>query len=106
MAVKPVSPPTVEDLAQQVETLREDISRMTELLGDFGRGKAADATDKASAAAADLRERAKSQARYLQANAQDYASQAEDFMRERPAASVGLAAGLGFLVGCLLSSRR
>ncbi len=78
---------TVDDLAAQIDTLKSDLSKLTHTLADFGVAKteAATASAKMKATEAQL--------------------QAEDFVRTQPATSIGLAAGLGFLVGMIASRR-
>lgn len=97
--------PTVDDLSAQLETLRADVSQLTSLLGDYGRDRADQAGKSAKQRVADLRSRAEDDAERLRARAGDLAHDAENFMHERPATAIGIAVGLGFLVG-LAASRR
>ncbi|WP_168201311.1 DUF883 family protein [Qingshengfaniella alkalisoli] len=97
--------PSVEDLAAQLDTLRGDIAHLTELMGDYGKDRVNKAGATAQKHAADLRARAEHDAERLQAQANEFAHDAEAFMRERPATTLGMAAALGFLVGILTSRR-
>lgn len=97
--------PTVEDLAAQLDTLRGDISHLTGLLGDYGRDRVEQAGKSAKQHAADFRARAETDVDRLRSRAGDLAGDAENFMHERPATAIGIAVGLGFLVG-LATSRR
>lgn len=97
--------PTVEDLAAQLDTLRGDISRLTELAADFGRDRAERAGESAQQHAANLRDRAERDAEQLRARASDLADNVEGFMHERPATTIGLAMAFGFLVGMMTSRR-
>lgn len=97
--------PTVDDLAAQLETLRGDMSQLTELLAGYGRDRAEQVGHSTMQRAADLRARAGQDVERLRARAGDIAHDAENFMHERPATAIGLAVALGFVVG-LVTSRR
>lgn len=96
---------TADDLAEQLAALREDVARLSELLGQYGRERAGDAVDEAERRAAALRAEMDRQADRLGAQARKAGDDAEEFMRERPGMSLAIAAGLGFLVGFLTSRR-
>ena len=94
-----------EELRAQVETLKQDLVGLAEAAGSAGAqtarqayGGAQRAGRRATAAAEDGYERAGERL-------DDAFSEAEDFVRERPAVAVGLAAGAGFLLAMCLSRR-
>lgn len=97
--------PTTEDLARQIETLKSDIANLTGVLSDLGRSKAGEFAGRARSHADDLQSRAHDQAAALRDTAEGAFEDAEAYVRRNPTTALGLAAGLGLLVG-LLTSRR
>ncbi len=90
--------PSVDELAQQIEELRSELKGLTELMSDLAEGRAAAGTAKRSEAT----ERA---ARLLNACADGLSQQAEKAVTRQPGIAIGIAAGLGCLVGLLLTRR-
>ncbi|MCX7566577.1 DUF883 domain-containing protein [Sulfitobacter sp. F26169L] len=90
---------TVEDLSAQMDVLKRDLSSLTQTLTEYGFAKTAAAKQSAKETAADLSAAGREKAALAQ-------MQAEDFVRTQPATALGLAAGLGFLVGLITTSRR
>ena len=103
------SEPTTDDLTAQIATLRGDVSALTELLGEFTKSKGAEITGAAKEKLSTLR--VETQARASAAT--DVASeqmtqlqgQANDFVKNQPATAMGVAAGIGFLIG-FMSGRK
>ncbi|WP_069298394.1 DUF883 family protein [Neptunicoccus sediminis] len=97
---------TVADLSAQIETLRKDLSALTGTINDLGKAKSAElteaATDRVEAAA---REKGAQTAQAVTDRAKEVHEQANDFVKSQPATALGIAAGLGFLVG-MLNARR
>ena len=85
--------PTTEDLSRQVDALKADISRLTETLGDFGKSKGREYQAEAKRRAYELRD-----------EAQGHVDDLESYVRTNPAQALGIAAGIGLLIG--LFSRR
>ena len=85
-----MSATTTEDLQQQVELLKAGISKLTESLGDYGRNKSREVQDEARRRADALRNDA--QAKY---------DDIESYVRQNPAQALGIAAGIGLLIGLL-----
>lgn len=90
--------PSVEDLARQIEELRGELKGLTDLLSDIAEGGSNAGPAKRSEAA----ERA---ARVLNACADGLSQQAEKAVTRQPGIAIGIAAGLGCLVGLLLTRR-
>jgi ElaB/YqjD/DUF883 family membrane-anchored ribosome-binding protein len=78
---------SVEDLSKQIDALKNDLSALTQTLADYGVAKSETAANAAKDKALEAQ------------------LHAEEFIRTQPATSLGLAAGLGFLVG-LITARR
>ncbi len=93
------------DLTDQIDVLRKDLSALTEIIADLGKAKgdaaiaaAKEKVDGVAESAADTAETARLHAMELQ-------GQANDFIKNQPATALGIAAGIGFLVG-FMGSRK
>ena len=93
--------PTTEDLARQVEALKADISRLTESLGDYGRSKGRRYKTEAQRRASGLRRDAEDRANALRHEAGDRYDEIEQYVQENPATALGIAAGIGLLIGLM-----
>lgn len=91
----------VSDLSAQIETLRNDLSDLTSIITDLGKAKGNEAVSAAKSKAADARDVVADQAEVARKQAAELQSQANEFVHNQPAAALGIAAGLGFLVGFL-----
>lgn len=80
----------IEHLSEQIAVLRQDISAISKSLGDLGASTKDAAIDSARQKAADLR-----------ASGEELSQQAVDAVRQQPTAAVGMAVGVGFLLGFL-----
>jgi ElaB/YqjD/DUF883 family membrane-anchored ribosome-binding protein len=97
--------PSVSDLAKQIETLQKDLGDLTSLMKDMGEAQAARLSEQAEAKVKELRDKGKHAAHAARDQAEDMHAQANAYIREQPATALGIAAGLGFLVGLLISRR-
>lgn len=97
--------PTTEDLAAQVETLKADIATLTKTLSNYGKSQGRHLAEVAKDGVHNARQKGEEQFENLKGQAADLSRQAEDFVSERPAVSLGIAAGAGFLVGMLTARR-
>lgn len=95
----------VEALAEQMRILRSDMAAITRTLGDLSVSTKDAAVRSAREKAADLRETGEEQLQHAQARAEELGQQAVDAVRKQPATAVGLAVGVGFLLG-FLSGRK
>lgn len=93
------------DLSTQVAVLRDDIATLTAIVAGYGKAQADQLQSAAAEKAAGLAKAGANAAHSAKATAEVAYSDAEDAIRANPATAVGIAAGLGFLVG-LLTSRR
>jgi len=89
---------TVEDLSTQIAILKDDIAALTSTMGDFGRTQAHSAAATAKSTAADLSQAGLEKALETQ-------EKAEEFVRTQPTTALGIAAGVGFLVGMITARR-
>jgi len=98
-------PPSTEDLARQIETLRADLSRIAETMGELARLRAEEQGDRLREARDHVGRMAEQEAQRIYRQAGEAMDHADTMIRERPAMAVGIAAGLGFLVG-LMTARK
>ncbi|MFT6676714.1 MAG: ElaB/YqjD/DUF883 family membrane-anchored ribosome-binding protein [Sulfitobacter sp.] len=96
---------TVADLNDQIETLRNDLSTLTGSIAELGKAKKSQLGDAAAHQVEIARQKGLDAADALGHRAKDAQHQAEDFVKTQPATALGIAAGVGFLVG-MMSSRR
>lgn len=87
------------DLTQQVETLRSDLAGLTEIIADLGKAQG----ERLGAAAAEKVKQAqdagKAAADVAAERAELARMQSTDFIRTQPATALGVAVGVGFLIG-------
>ncbi|WP_050524332.1 DUF883 family protein [Pseudorhodobacter wandonensis] len=93
------------DLSKQVAVLREDIANLTAIVSEYGKAQSGQIKSLVANKAADLADTGATAANAAKATAKVAYSEAEEKIRENPASAVGIAAGLGFLVGILTSRR-
>lgn len=89
----------IEQLSQQIATLREDISAISRTLSDLGGSTRDAAVDGARRKASELRQAGEQQLYSAQHQAEEMSQQAANAVRNQPATAVGLAVGVGFLLG-------
>lgn len=89
----------IDQLSQQIATLREDISAISKTLSGLGGSTRDAAVDSARRKVSELRHTGEQQLHAAQHRAEEMGQQAADAVRNQPAAAVGLAVGLGFLLG-------
>ncbi len=97
--------PTVEELSRQVEALRADIAAIAETLKGLGRAGTRAAADEVRDRAEHARAGAEARIEDVHARLDAALAEADRMARDRPATAMGIAAGLGFLVGLLLGRR-
>lgn len=85
---------SLEEISAQIEALKADLAGLTDAVGHYGKGRYREA-----------RSEAERHARHVRSEAEDYGRQAQDFIRDQPATALGLASGVGFLIGLLVSRR-
>ncbi|WP_165767790.1 DUF883 family protein [Marivivens niveibacter] len=96
---------TIDDLHAQIATLKSDIAILTSTVKDLGIEKKDNLSAAASAGAEILKMKGQAAMHDAQVTAKKAAEQAETTVRENPAAAVGIAAGVGFLVGMFAGRR-
>jgi ElaB/YqjD/DUF883 family membrane-anchored ribosome-binding protein len=97
--------PSVEDLSQQIKDLKADVAKLVETLGSMAKAEGEDLTEDMRARAEKLRKAGAARTAEAEARLSELASEAEVLARERPAAAMGVAAGVGFVLGLILARR-
>ncbi|QYX57791.1 hypothetical protein K1T73_05225 [Roseovarius sp. SCSIO 43702] len=94
-----------EELSAQIEVLRNDLGAITETLKNAGVHSGEAALAHARRTASELQARGQEGLKYAQSSAEEMGAQAAQAVRNQPAAAVGLAVGVGFLLG-FMSGRK
>lgn len=89
---------TLENLSAQINILKDDIAALTGTVGEYGKDRGRAAANSARSTANDLADQGRKKALETQ-------DATEEFVRTQPATALGIAAGVGFLVG-LIATRR
>ncbi len=89
----------IEQLNEQIASLKQDISEISQTLTELGKSSRAAAGEQVRETAAHVRDAGQEHLHAAQYRAEEMGQQAADTVRNQPAASVGLAVGLGFLLG-------
>ena len=100
------SKPDADDLHAQITILRNDIASITDTLGAMAKAQKDSMTETAQKRYNEARARGADAFSSAQAQAAALNEQAHEFVHEKPALSLGMAAALGFVVGILTTSRR
>ena len=90
-----------EDIEQQFQIIRDDITTLTRLLREIGEAKAGEKRDAALEQAEELLERSRAALEEGRLKAQAVSVSIEDHIRTKPVQSAMIALGIGFLVGIL-----
>lgn len=102
MATIPKTDPSIDDIAAQISALKSDLAGLTELMTEFGKAQGRTLGARANEAGDTLRARGRHETDKLQAQAHDLYDQTNDFVVRQPGAALGIAAGLGFVIGMIL----
>lgn len=105
MASSTTQSPSTRDLEAQVSAIKTDIAQLTEMMREMGKAQAASVKSAASEKIASAKDKSEAQLRDLREQAELRIMEAEDTIKANPTASVGIAAGIGFVIG-LLTARR
>lgn len=95
----------VSQLRAQIADLKEDITSISKTLVDLGAARRDAAIDGVRDAANNMRDRGQKAYNQAQTHAEEIGQQAADAVRKQPAAAVGVAVGIGFLLG-FISGRK
>ncbi|WP_394178320.1 YqjD family protein [Yoonia maritima] len=93
------------DINKQMAVLREDIANLTATVADYGKAQGTQLKTAAIGTAANAAKAGAVTANAAKQKAEASYAEAENAVRANPGAAVGIAAGLGFVVGMLASRR-
>ncbi|SMX42617.1 DUF883 family protein [Maliponia aquimaris] len=94
-----------EALGKQIETIRKDISALTELIADMGAKRKDAAAQKVREKVTHLRDQTEAAGNQAQERLEALTARAQAEVREQPGTALLIASGVGFLAGLLLSRR-
>lgn len=93
------------DVTEQMAILRDDIRSLSETITELAQAKGVEMSQAAKDQVASARETANAGVDAAKQQAAQLQGQANDFVRDQPAVALGIAAGLGFLVGMLTTRK-
>ncbi|SMX42935.1 DUF883 family protein [Actibacterium lipolyticum] len=96
---------TSAELEEQIATLRSDVAAIAGTLSDYGKAQKTQLADAAAETLNGAKAFGDEKAQQAKQQARDAYAEASKAVRANPAASIGIAAGIGFAVG-LLTARR
>lgn len=91
--------PSQEDMAAQIGQIKEDIVTLTKMMTSYAGDTEKWAEDALKKRAKAAREQGVVALNDAQVQAEKLGAQANDFVAHKPGIALGLAAGLGFLIG-------
>ena len=91
----------VHELIEQIGTLKSDVAAIAKTLAELGTHSKEAAQAKFTNSVAQLQERGAESVEAARAGAHELGNQAAEAVRRQPATAVGLAVGVGFLLGFL-----
>jgi len=89
------------DVEAQIDQIRQDISSLTKTVAAYGNGKAGKIVGQAEKASADLAKFSQSALRTVRDEMISAEKGLESHVRNKPIQSIGIAAGIGFLVALM-----
>ena len=89
----------VKELSDQIGNLKNDIAEISRTLSSLGSHTRDAAQHEIRSSVAQFHKRGAENLEKAQATAEDLGNQAADAVRNQPATAVGLAVGVGFLLG-------
>lgn len=97
--------PSAQDLLQQIDVLKTDVSRLTSTLTDLGKAKGRDIKADVTGKAEDLKLKAENQALEARIAAEGAVEDVEKYIRKNPMTALGIAAFVGLIIGIITSRR-
>lgn len=105
MAQKSTTQDDIDQLSAQISALKDDIAAISGTLGDLGHSSRQAASAQASETAAHLQQAGRKKLDDAQDVAEDLGRRAGEAVHNQPMATMGLAVGIGFLLG-FMSGRK
>ena len=98
--------PEAADVSEQIATLRGDIAALTQTIADLTKAKGDEAINTAKSKLSDVRDQAAEASETPRLMAMELQDKTDAFIKKQPAAALGIAAGVGFLVGFIGSRNK
>ena len=89
----------IDQLSEQISDLKKDLADISKSLASLGSSSSEAAVEQARKTASELREAGERNLHRAQSQAAEMGHQANDAIRNHPSTAVGLAVGIGFLLG-------
>ena len=89
---------SISEVSEQIKILQKDLAALTSTVGEYTSAKSAQVRDTAIEKASEYANAGRDKAIETQLHA-------EEFVRTQPATALGIAAGVGFLVGIFTARR-
>lgn len=96
---------SADDLRRQLEALRADLASVTSTVAEMGKHKGEAVAESLRDSASKLYAAGEEKAGQMAHAAGDIYAEYSEMTRRNPATALGIAAGVGFIVGLLLSRR-
>jgi len=93
------------DVSKQMAVLRDDIAALTATVAEYGKAQGDIMKSAATTKAQEVAQSGAAAADALKVKATKSYSDAEDAVRANPGAAIGIAAGVGFLIGMITARR-
>lgn len=97
---------TNDDLAADMKRLMESVEELVGAAADTADSKMEAVRAKAESTLAQVRANAENAKQAVVEKTEEISQKTDEYVRENPWSSVGFAAGIGLLIGLLISSRR
>lgn len=97
---------SVEDLYAMMDLLKSDMKQLTKTVSEVGKAESRRVVETAKDKGRELRSAGEDQYEALRSTAESYGHEAGRYVREQPGTALGIAAGVGFILGFILTSRR
>lgn len=99
------SDPTLKEVSIQIEALKTDLANLTDAVGSYGKARYRRTRKDLERGARAAQDRTEESIDHLRGEAEHYAHEAQEMVRQQPGTALGLAAGVGFLAGLIVSRR-
>lgn len=96
----------LKDLYAMLDILKSDMKELTKTVGDVAKTEAQRRVEATKAKGQQAKEMGEEQLAALRVQAEDFGRTTGTYVRENPTTALGIAAGIGFLIGALMTSRR